>query len=334
MEPLGTPGSASERGPTCTPLDAFRRQDLVDGSGTTYDEFRRRQRPRFGLVWTHLLAGYGALVATTVLTVLLERAWPRGWPLATLGCAALVGHFSAYVQLFFHEAAHFNLAPSRRGNDRLANLFIGSLVGQDVRAYRIIHFDHHRHLGTDRDTEHGYFDALNARFVLESLVGIKAWRVLAERRRILESKSKGATYRPSVLPVLVGAIVHGSVIGAGIAAGSRALVGGWILGTVVGVPFFTALRQLLEHRAMAGARAPENAESEVPAVTRMFGSGPLPGTFGGAGFNRHLLHHWDPQLSYTRLADLERFLLGTQAAPAVRAMRTSYARAMTTLFER
>ena len=29
--------------------------------------------------------------------------------------------------------------------------------------------------------------------------------------------------------------------------------------------------------------------------------------FGGAGFNRHLLHHLDPSISYTRFDEFERF---------------------------
>ena len=35
------------------------------------------------------------------------------------------------------------------------------------------------------------------------------------------------------------------------------------------------------------------------------GDGPLASTLGGAGFNRHLLHHWEPKISYTRFRELE-----------------------------
>jgi hypothetical protein len=47
-------------------------------------------------------------------------------------------------------------------------------------------------------------------------------------------------------------------------------------------------------------------------------------TLGSAGFNRHALHHWEPNLSYTRLQDVERYLLRTPVAPAVRSRQTTY----------
>ena len=48
-------------------------------------------------------------------------------------------------------------------------------------------------------------------------------------------------------------------------------------------------------------------------------------TLGGAGFNRHLLHHWDPGVSCTQLAALEAYLAGTEAAPSLQQRRTTYA---------
>ena len=53
---------------------------------------------------------------------------------------------------------------------------------------------------------------------------------------------------------------------------------------------FATLRQLLEHRPAPGQIA-------GAAVTRMFGTDLFSRTFGGAGFNRHLLHHIEPQVS-------------------------------------
>lgn len=60
------------------------------------------------------------------------------------------------------------------------------------------------------------------------------------------------------------------------------------------------------------------------AVNRLFGDGPLASTLGGAGFNRHLLHHWEPQISYTRLRELEVYLLRTDAAEGVRMRQSTY----------
>jgi fatty acid desaturase len=56
----------------------------------------------------------------------------------------------------------------------------------------------------------------------------------------------------------------------------------------------------------------------------MFGVGPLASTFGGAGFNRHLLHHWEPTVPYPRLAELERYLADTIAGPIIETRRCTY----------
>ena len=63
------------------------------------------------------------------------------------------------------------------------------------------------------------------------------------------------------------------------------------------------------------------------AVTRIFADGLFSNIFGGAGFSRHLLHHWEPQLSYTRLGDLERYLCATSIGGIIDARRTTYLQA-------
>jgi hypothetical protein len=81
---------------------------------------------------------------------------------------------------------------------------------------------------------------------------------------------------------------------------------------------------LLEHRAEDARADVDYRVTDHGAVSRMFGDSLVARTFGGAGFNRHLLHHWEPTVSYTRLAELERFLLDTDAAAVVQARRTTY----------
>lgn len=65
-----------------------------------------------------------------------------------------VGYWIAYLQLFLHEGAHWNLAADRETSDRICNLCVGWLAGIDVKRYRKIHFQHHRALGTTEDSEH------------------------------------------------------------------------------------------------------------------------------------------------------------------------------------
>ena len=153
-------------------LDEVRRQDLVDHSGVAYRDFRRSLEPEYAKAWTELLAGHAGLLLTGAALVAVRRQ--RAWlPLAVPAGAAAVGFGLAYLHLFLHEAAHFNLAADKQTNDRLANLFIGSLSGVDVATYRRRHFEHHRSLGRTSDPESSYFDALDLRLVFESLTGIK-----------------------------------------------------------------------------------------------------------------------------------------------------------------
>ena len=89
-------------------------------------------------------------------------------------------------------------------------------------------------------------------------------------------------------------------------------------------PLLATLRPLLEHRPVAADALRPGANA---AVTRLFADGPVARVFGGAGFSRHLLHHWEPQVSYTRLAELDAYLAATSLGPILDARRTTYVQA-------
>src|SRR5438477_8829826 len=154
---------ASAQGPRVYDLNGIDRTQLTNRAGVKYLEFRRTLTPRYGVVWAQLLGGYAALVAIGAAIVALNgtRFGSGG---AVVG-GALLGYVVAYLQLFFHEATHYNIAKRPWTNDRMANLLIGSMVGQEVKAYRLVHFGHHRYLGTPSDTERTYSDPLNLPFL-------------------------------------------------------------------------------------------------------------------------------------------------------------------------
>jgi fatty acid desaturase len=235
-----------------------------------------------------------------------------------------VGYWMAYVQLFLHEAAHFGLARNKKLNDLLANLFVGSWVGQNIKAYRKVHFAHHRDLGQPNDTERTYFERLTVRFIFESLSGIRVIRVLLLRRSVLArqvQRSATTAAKPSERwPLLVGLAVHAAIVAALGFHAEWAALASWCVGISSIYPFFASLRQLLEHRPITGGAA----ASGRYAAHRMFGDGPFASTFGGAGFNRHLLHHMEPQISYTRLADLQAFVESSELAPWLIPHRSTY----------
>lgn len=169
-------------------MGSIRRESLVNSLGLKYKDFRSGLTPRYHLVWTHLLSGYGALGLISAAIAGVEVRWPGFFSWIILVGSISYGYTLAYLQLFIHEAAHYNLAKDRKANDRLANLFIATLFGQDINAYRLVHFGHHRHLGTPLDTEPTYFDPLNLRFIAESFTGIRAFKAFFRRDSFVRSQ--------------------------------------------------------------------------------------------------------------------------------------------------
>jgi fatty acid desaturase len=324
-------------------LDDFDRDELVDSRGNTFKNLKRCLTPRWGVVWRDLSLGHLALWAGVAVLTMAERWLPTPYaddsvrPLAVVAILAAVvagaiyvGLVVAYVQLFFHEAAHFLLAPSRVVNDRLANLTIGLLSGQEISFYRKVHFDHHRFLGTARDTERTYFDPLDVRFLVEALTGFKILKVLGVRQRLARAAlPKRGGRQPGLLnaQLWVGAALHASLLLLALVTGHWLLFMAWLLGMGVMFPFFAAVRQVLEHRSTEAGSDPAYYLSERGRVptTRLFVDGMVTRVLGGAGFSRHLLHHWEPQISYTRLAELETFLRDSAARPALSASSATYA---------
>lgn len=317
LAPVATPAGDDSR-----PFPA--RSALVDDRGVAFLEFRRQLTPRYGIVWTHLGLGYAALVATGLLMTFTAATLPV-WLRVSAG-ALLFGLAHAFIQLFFHEAAHFNLAPDRTANDRLANACIGALYGLEIGGYRVIHFEHHRRLGTTMDPERSYFDPLNMRFVAEAALAVKVLRVLPWRRTFgaLAVREAGRPMPGARRQRVIAIALHLSILTGAALTGHVAVAVSWALGLVSVMPLLASLRQLLEHRSESADSAIDYSRVDHGSVNRLFGDGPFAITFGGAGFNRHLLHHWEPQISYTRLRELESYLLRTSAAAAVEARHGTY----------
>lgn len=299
---------------------AFRQQMLIE-TGRGYATFRKTLTPRHHRVMIDIALGY-AMLAGLLTLVAQADGLVTGIAAATLGAIG-IGFFVAYLQLFIHEAAHYNLAASRRTNDRIADWLICWQVGTSIAAYRATHAAHHRHLGKEGDTEISYRHALTPRFVVEMLTGIHALRVFAARKA--QPKVRAASASP--VPLLRGVALHSLLLATLVLAGGWSAALAWCGGMAVAFPFFATIRQLLEHRPSRGMI------DEGDAVTRLFDGGIFARLFGGAGFNRHMLHHLEPQVSYTRLGELETYLQGTSMAPFLDARRATYADAFKELIQ-
>lgn len=304
------------------------RFQVRDTSGGMLVDFLKTLQPDYSVVYRDIAFGYAALIASVAAVVLAERAGAPFW-LVTPLAALSIGYWIAYLMLFLHEGAHWNLAADPRVSDRICNGLISWWAGLEVSKYRPVHFQHHRALGTTEDSEFSYFFPLNLVFIAKGLLGIRAVEVLLVRERMTKSQDKKSEAGAGSVPperkqALIGALFHLTCIGALALSGNWASAAAWAMGVGAVFPFFGALRQLLEHRAEDARADVDYHVTNHGAVSRMFGDGFVGRTFGGAGFNRHLLHHWEPALSYTRLADFERFLLDTELAGVVKARQTTY----------
>ena len=299
---------------------------LLEETNGAYNAFVRELRANYRRAWFDIALGYVWLLAVLyVVQVFREPVWLG---VAIIVGSILIGYGVAYIQLFLHEAAHFNLAPDRRLNDVLTDAFVSWFIGTDIQGYRTVHFEHHRKLGETDDSERSYFNALTPGFLLATLTGFHALQVLTLRG------NETAQARKSRMPLIRGMLIHMGIVGGLLAVGAWPSAIAWILGMGIFFPFFGTIRQILEHRGAEANPVANYAEIPHGAHTRIFGTGVFSSTFGGAGFNRHLLHHWEPQISYTRFADFEEYLLDTSAASVIESRRSTYWRTFKEILKR
>jgi fatty acid desaturase/SAM-dependent methyltransferase len=250
-------------------------------------------------------------------------AW-GGWLLAPM-TGVWLGFCAASLVNFLHEAAHYNIHRDKKVNDGLANWLIGAWVGQEVSKYRKVHWAHHLYLGSPQDTEVSYHNAPTPGFLLLNLCGLHALRVLARRRSFLEGDSIPSRSWHAYLRSVA---LHGSVLTAILISGHLSLCLAWCVCWFLFFPFFTTLRQILEHRDLAASPDIDFKEVEHGPKNRLFGTDYLSRLFGSAGFNRHLLHHWDPAISYTRFDEMIEFMKKTALAESIDTAQTSYTRVL------
>jgi fatty acid desaturase len=303
---------------------------VANSRGEALIDLVKTLTPHYAVVYRDIAIGYALLIGTLVGALAAEHL---GAPRVVVGAvgAVSVGYWTAYLQLFIHEGAHWNLAADRERSDRLCNLLISWLAGLEVASYRRVHFQHHRALGTVADSENSYFFPLNLVFIAKGLFGVRALEVMLARREMVQ-KADERPGRRLHKELVIAAVVHGAIVVSLLGAGYWASAIAWGAGVGLVFPFFGALRQLLEHRAEDAQPQTDFRKIDHGAVSRMFGDGLVAGTFGGAGFNRHLLHHWEPGVSYTRLPDLERFLGDTPLRAVIERRTTTYGRVFRRLF--
>jgi fatty acid desaturase len=298
-----------------------RLKGLVSTSGDTWEDVRRRLTPNYLVAWRDVAFCHVMLSAALGALATAGAAWgPRVAFLLAPIAACWLGFWLHALWLFGHEAAHNNLAATRSWNDLLADVFIWTFFGQSTSRFRASHWLHHRHHGGRGDSEITYHQCLSLGFLARSLGGFFLLKGLIGLPSQGTSRDGfGALWAPAR-----SILVHVLLLGLLVVGGHRVVALAWLAGVVIFFPAFAAVRQVLEHRASEAGCDMDFAEVEHGPVNRMFSNDLLSRYFGAAGFNRHLLHHWAPDVAYSRFDELESFLRGTPLAGALAESRTTY----------
>lgn len=279
--------------------------------------FIKNLKPNFFIIWRDILLGYFAIILMIYIGRHLNFSGVTG-AIQFFFITIYFGFWINYLTLFIHEASHHNLA---KGN---LNDFLSATVTwlalSEIGQYRESHFKHHRHLGTMEDPENSYFNELTPTYLFKVVSGIYVLKILLARYAATtcnRSTKFGVVFHFPILLMLATHLFAASLI---YIVGGLPVLLSWIIGLCLIFPFFSALRQILEHRPLD-----VSGSNDIAAVTRMFGEDFFSKLFGAAGFNQHLLHHWAPSVSYTRFSDMKKYLQSTKYNNLIAVRRSSYA---------
>jgi fatty acid desaturase len=306
-------------------LEGISFEEVADSQGKTYADLRKDLQPRYSKVLFDISKGYFFLLLIAGSAIFFTYQFPSSWWIIIIAGSILIGYVAAYLALFIHEAGHYNIHPDKKINDRLATLFLCLPFGLSLRSYRKIHWQHHVHLGTPEDAEVSYFNALTKIFLLETLTGIHLIRTIMrkENNAVLTKEQ----VQQSRLMLLSGFVLHIIILAASFLTGNWPFAIAWIIGFGIIFPFFATIRQILEHRDELAIHSTNFNKQAHGKVSRLFVHTIISSSFGSAGFTRHMIHHWDPAISYTRLKDIEGFLMQCEKTKAIiQSSRTTYSK--------
>ena len=304
-------------------LEGVSFDEVINNSGTSYADFRNSLQPQFAKVTYDIVKGYFFLLLTAGVIFYLSSQFYSFYGIIIPVSSILIGYIAAYLALFIHEAGHFNIHPDKKINDRLATIFLCLPFGLSIKSYRKIHWQHHLYLGSPQDTEVSYFHALTKLFLLETLTGIHLLRTI--RRKEGNEVLTKEQVKQSRLMLVTGISFHLIIVFFAFITTNWPFAIAWLLGFGIFFPFFATIRQLLEHRDESANHTTDFNKQPHGKISRLFIHSIVSSSFGSAGFTRHMIHHWDPQISYTRLKDIEVFLLNCEkTAPIITASKTTY----------
>ncbi len=313
---------------------------LTNGNGELYRDFRKKLKPNYFRIQLSILATFLSCIALTVVMISSEMFW-------LLLIIAVIPLSLLQLRLLnvIHEGAHYLLAPNRRANDLFCNVFAGWFFVVAVDQYRITHIEHHRNLGEPGDPENAHMDELDFTWLVSAFSGIRTLKTLLLRKKIRHDVTKEREKNSSPSHWLVpfcGGLIHLMILRIiaedGISFGETC----WIVATYFVTPGLGMLRNLLEHRYVGNVDPSvwdalldkPGAVKVTPATTRTFTKSILSQFYGSMGFTRHLLHHWDPSISFQNLKEVHNFILESSIGSLVASTDTTFTRQFAALWRK
>jgi len=296
--------------------------------GLTWDEYRERLTPRYWVVWRDIALNL-CMLGTGMVFFLVNPSLPL-W--TAMPGALWFGFWWHAVFTFLHESAHYNLAPTHRLNDILSNILLMPMFGVDISSYRDIHWKHHFMLGDDGDTEISYINPITLLEIAAEFGGANAVRSILRYLNSTRADDRNGEAKAKSRMFLVGpgllAITQSSIIAALLWFSGAAAALAWLGAFLILTPLYNKVRQTLEHRSMYAGKRRLLSPAEQGPLNRTFGNGLFARKFGDAGFHRHMLHHWQPTLSYTRLGDMEAFFQASDLRDVLAQNESTYLRTL------
>ena len=301
----------------------------LDDGKLTYSEFRKTLttpylRARLGVITTWL----------GIAACLVVAGWENFRSEFFLPLILVLSLLQHRIMNVLHEGSHYLLAKSRVGNDVFSNVFSGWFVLADVKAYRKLQVLHHKNLGDELDPKKSHMEKLDLTLLLAAFSGFGSLRILRQRKKFKdEHLSSQQTDELSPMIPILGLIMHLMIAASLLNYMSMKQAVIWIVCTFFVTPGLGIVRNILEHRyvetvdvevwELLMGKAISN-ESPSQVTTRIFTLSKLSSIWGSMGFTRHLIHHWDPSISFLNLDKVHNFLLNTQIGEQLRAMDTTF----------
>ena len=308
--------------------------NFANNEGVVYENFRKTLVVKRKVILYNVILAWGMLIFPMIILSSID-----GIVLSSVLILPLALWISFWMQAYtshFHEAAHFNIHPDKTTNDLLSDIFLTPFIGLKVKDYRISHWRHHRFLGLLADTEVSYHKPIGVIQVLEGITGIYLFKTALryfKNFRDIDSQNKSANKKSKAfIGTLSLMLIFNAVVSTFLYIFASPLISfAWICNIFITGPFVAHLRQTLEHRSFNAQKTVDYSQVEHGPCNRVFGKDFFSRNFGGSGFNRHLLHHLDPSVSYTCFDEMELFLLDTSARDFIDSNRSTYLKTFITL---